>query len=1556
MAKSQSLALQCDSAMNTPDTNSARWKQLDELLDAVFDLPVDERSVFLDQACAGDEALRKEIDRLLIADERAHSFIESPAFQASNPKIGTSDLASLLMVNAQRAPLLGSGKIIGGRYEILSRLGRGGMGEVWHAYDRKLRVDVALKTLQLNLIRNPDLVEALRQEVRTAREVISANVCRIFDLVVEEKLELISMEYIDGITLLAMLKQKGPMKLREASDIAAQFLSGMEAIHRSGLVHCDLKPENIMITRTGRVVVMDFGIAKQAAQKAARISGTLPYMSPEQVSGESIDTRSDVFSAGVVLAEMIHPEGITGEKTREQIWNAVHQNPLQLFDSPWKSVIARAVAANREDRFRSAEALARALEEATQRVETIDEQNPYPGLASFTTDDAEYFFGRELEVESVIKKLKQQYMMALVGPSGAGKTSFLRAGLIPALLTEWSCIFCVPGDSPHLNLEQALLHQVFVDKESTQTLQLLSQWRTKHAEAVLIIDRFEELFTLNDPEVQARFVELIVQAAQEVNVRVLLSMRDDFLLRCHEYPALAPIFSELTPLGPLTGAALRRALVQPALKCSYRYEDETLVDEILSDVEKEKGALPLMAFAAARLWQKRDRQSGRLTREAYRKIGGVAGAFGQHAETTMEQIGAERQPIVREIFRNLITAENTRAARDTEELLSVFAERTVAEEVLRMLIDARLLTSFEAPQVEGEKPVRRVEIVHESLLSHWPRLVRWQTQDADSAQLRDQLRQAAQVWDQRNRLQDLVWTGTAYLEYQAWRQRYPGNLTSTEEAFAQAMEQRANRKRRQKKIAATTTFIVLILLLLTIVGYWHRATVARDRAILEARKTEAGKLLLLGRTEVESDTNSDTNYRLAWALASLELVDTSQAREFTVEALSTALPSLVMQAPFPIAEIQFSPDGKWLLAGGVEGVKLLPQDGSAPLILSDHKGHPLRTPEDPQFSSDGQFVIWSPGDDRTAMNVWSLSQRKVVRTFHLEGFTRCKTRGGTPVLITDTTRSLWNRSLGPGLILVRAWKSSQEQPEIVARWNSEGTDFWDFDSSLRWVAYAKGHDVYIEELDGPEQGRKRLIGKHDATVNEVQFRFGKDEIISADFNGEIRIWSLLPGAKNPVRSFSTVEPGEEKSWHVFWTDPSGIFLLISDGPKIFWWDLSAPDGIKPVVISNRNEEFGAKVRSLAFDKNRKWLAVVWSATISFYPLIHKYPYIFGGNTLEAQFTNDGKSLVSLFSSDRTRILVQNMPGDVQVPARRLWESDSFGAYAFDLDPIGRYALAATPYDGIHLISIADGKDRSLKGMLSGRVYQLIDCSPDGGFAAAGPRGIEIWDLQSGKTRILEQNKGVEFSSIKYAPDGSLFSGDTQGRLYHWNLKENSVRTSQTGKGLLSGIAISNNGRYLATSTWSGKRSELGHGATSHVLLQDLKEGKSFSISSHGKQVLCITFDPAGTSLVTGDIDGIVRVGPINGDTPHLLMGHKGPIGKVAVDPDAKWIASTELSTADVRLWPMPKGKPFVSLPYAKFLSSLRAFINVRAIPDKNSATGYRVIYTPFPGWQNIPIW
>jgi hypothetical protein len=582
------------------------------------------------------------------------------------------------------------------------------MGEVWRGFDLKLRVDVALKSVRGGFLSGLQSLEHLREEVRMALKVSSPNVCRVFDLVEADGREFVSMEFIDGTTLAEALRQRGPLALDEAQEIASQLLAGLAAIHDAGLVHRDVKPENIMLTRAGRVVVMDLGIARWATSRdGGAVVGTPPYMAPEQIRGEAIDRRADIFAAGVVLAEMVEPGGVSSDAARRRVWAGIASDPPEIGASAWAAVIRRAVAADREERHESAPALARSLEEVRLRVAGADDMRPYPGLTAFGEQDSAYFFGREVEVEALWRKLRRPGLLGLIGPSGSGKTSFLRAGLLPARPQGWRVVVATPGRRPFTILAQALLPELGNDREFLEGLlgfedaevavPLVGRWRRRHSGALVVVDQFEELFTQSAEPVQEAYSRFLQRLVLEADVHVLVSLRDDFLFYCQRFEPLQPIFADLTPLGAPTGAALRRAVVQPALKCGYRFENDGLVKSMIAEVEGERGALPLLAFACAQLWDRRDRERGVLTQVAYEEIGGVAGALAQHAEATLEGIGRARIPMVRELFRNLVTAQGTRTAREHEELVSVFpaGDRDAVAGVLDALIASRLLVAYE---------------------------------------------------------------------------------------------------------------------------------------------------------------------------------------------------------------------------------------------------------------------------------------------------------------------------------------------------------------------------------------------------------------------------------------------------------------------------------------------------------------------------------------------------------------------------------------------------------------------------------------------------------------------------------------------------------------------------------------------------------------------------------------------------------------------------------------------------------------------------------------------
>ncbi len=423
---------------------------------------------------------------------------------------------------------------------------------------------------------------------------------------------------------------------------------------------------------------------------------------------------------------------------------------------------------------------------------------------------------------------------------------------------------------------------------------------------------------------------------------------------------------------------------------------------MLAEVEGERGALPLLAFAAARLWERRDKESGLLTREAYQEIGGVAGALAQHAEATIDRIGAERIPIVRELFRNLVTAEGTRAVREWNELLSIFdgdhrraginpaptnarkavgegfiPSRSAAEEVLRELIDARLLTSYEIHEDEQE-PTRRVEIIHESLLANWPRLVRWQTQDADAAQLRDQLRQAAQDLGRarphrrhavdRLRLPRVcrmagALPGRPHRARGGLRCRHdlPRDAAETAAPDRGSGSNRAGPGHRQPFVGT----------------FWRRS-------VLETRRAEASKLLALAQVQIEKDPTE----ALAYATSSLELADSREARLFAVRALWAGPPVRVLDPRHftrgQIAGSCFSPDGQWLAGRGIVNQDVLVHEkaGGRPIVLG---GHAVSANNPIQCGWSRDDFLVTGHNSETRVRVWSMPRGDLVATIELGG-------------------------------------------------------------------------------------------------------------------------------------------------------------------------------------------------------------------------------------------------------------------------------------------------------------------------------------------------------------------------------------------------------------------------------------------------------------------------------------------------------------------------------------------------------------------------------------------
>jgi len=1479
------------------------------------------------------------------------------------------------------------GRILGERYQMRELLGRGGMGEVWRAFDLKLRVDVALKAVLADRADNERARDMLRQEVRSAREVVSPNVCRIFDLVVEDGRELVSMEYIDGTTLADTLRVRGPLQLQEAREIASQFLSGLEAIHQVGLVHRDFKPENVMLTRAGRVVVMDFGLAKGRAEPSTgTISGTPAYMAPEQARGASVDARADVFSAAVVLTEMLNAGG-EGSRVRQTLWHAVRESPPRVPDGPWAAVLRQALDLQPERRHASARALAHALEEVTLRLPGFEERRPYPGLASFSAEDAEYFFGREVEAEAIWKKLKRPRLLGLIGPSGAGKSSFLRAGLLPTLPKSWTAVLSTPGTRPFQILAQALAPSLAGDTRAVQSLlrfedpeiavPLVARWRQRHEEALIVVDQFEELFTLNPPEVKEAFARFLGRLVLEADVHVLLAMRDDFLFHCHAHEALAPILSDLTLLGPLSESGLRRALVQPALACGYRFEDEALIDEMVREVGQERGALPLLAFAASRLWDKRDRERGLLTREAYKEIGGVAGALAQHAEATLEGIGTHRTSLVRAVFRDLVTAQGTRAARDREELLSVFEatpqargpepgstpspagtetprwDRKDAAEVLDALIDARLLTSYEQPGDEGGQSRQQVEIVHESLLRAWPRLVRWQAQDEDGALLRDQLRQAAGAWQDRGRPEDLLWSGTAYRDFALWRERYPGGLTSTEQAFAEAAARLAGRRRRRRRLAVGAMVTVLALGLGVMATFWRRAETSRRTAEAETLRAEASKLLALGQLEIEKFPTA----ALAYALKSLELADARDTRLFALRALQRGPTALFARGRpeegFGTMTLGFSPNGEWLALGGRRKAQVLQRDGRGPVGFDDYSAAP--GPVQVAFAADSNLLLTAKGG---WVRAWSLaSGAEVWRAQPDAGGGRLWRRGRTAFTaalgeLTESGQDVirgWSLGDGTSRLIgtLQSGLGASDDPRLV-----DNTGLVDVDAEGRQVAYTLGPRVYVRSLEEWAAG-SRLLGEHTAEVASVSFHPGGKLLAASDLSGETRIWATEGPRGRPRRVLRSEET------RALSHDPTGRWLAAfgspSERPTVRLWDLHAPPAVDPLVFQSDVDN----LEDLAFDPSGRWLVTAHSKQVAFWPLGGRYARVLSGSEEtvgHAAVTPDGQSVVALSGDGIVRVWPLSPEGEDR--ARVLLRDPSITPGYFAIDRESRQV--AIPAEGGAIVApLAGGPPRRLTG--SNGVMSAVAFSEDGRRVAAAPviggkaaKVVRIWDLDTGAVQVLGPAPGAGdgdaggFWGLRFLDRDRVLTGTTAG-LVIFDLRDGRAQFLTPKRCALVGVSRARDFAVVMQRVTEST-------GQYQVVRLSLDGQDSTMLASHGL-VTIAALDPTDTLVASGSADGTVRVGPLSGGEPHYFFGHEGPVWTVGFSPDGRWLISAG-SDKKIRMWPLPDPSepPFQTLPREELLARLRALTNLRAVSDPSSATGYKIEAGPFPGWATVPQW
>ena len=770
-------------------------------------------------------------------------------------------------------------------YRLVKPLGRGAMGQVYLAHDLLLDRPVAVKFPRA--AEAPETRARFVDEARAIARLQHPNVVAIYRVAEVAGHPYLVSEYVRGR---ALDQLERPVPWRQVLGLAIDLARGLAAAHRCGVLHRDVKPANAMITDDGRAKLLDFGLAtfvdgsaidrvvapprerepERASHLAAvdatassferapltlgrgspnpKLEGTPLYVAPELWRGDSATRRSDLYSLGILMYELL--AGVAPHRgiPIAELGDTVQNRDIPRLgkvvsdiDPALAAIVDRLVERDWGARFPSADALLVALEEtaAPTRLEDIPDGNPYRGLAAFDAAHGSLFFGRRGEIRELVDRVRAEALVVVGGDSGTGKSSLCRAGVLPWLAEHdgWSCVDVVPGRRPVHALaaalaawsggDEAVLERMLRDTpdDVARTIRhtAASDDTGPKRRLLLFVDQLEELLTLSEPgDARVFAVALAALAPRTPSVRVLATARSDFLSRLATLPGLGDeIGRGLYFLRPLAGDRIREAIVRPAAAKGVRFESEALVDTLVDQTEHASGGLPLLQFTLAELWDAHDVDAKTIRADALAALGGVEGALTRHADRVLAGLDTAGRDAVRALMLRLVTAERTRARRPEAELLADGSERAALE----ILVRGRIVVANDAQ--DGA-----YEIAHEALLASWSTLQGWLEESAADHVVRRRIEHAAADGERAGRARDLLWGRRQLVEAKTLDRE---SLAPRERAFM-AAARRAIVRRRVVAAAGAVVFAICSI----VAGVALRARARRElEQVIAGQLTEA---------------------------------------------------------------------------------------------------------------------------------------------------------------------------------------------------------------------------------------------------------------------------------------------------------------------------------------------------------------------------------------------------------------------------------------------------------------------------------------------------------------------------------------------------------------------------------------------------------------------------------------------------------------------------------------------------------------------------------------------
>jgi WD40 repeat protein len=694
---------------------------------------------------------------------------------------------------------------------------------------------------------------------------------------------------------------------------------------------------------------------------------------------EPITSATDVSGLGLLTSQVLG-----GESPVEGGSAPTASPPSRLAD-----VIERATTDRAEERFSSVDTFLAALGAVFDRHETgvsfTPVRNPYKGLEAFAEADAGDFFGRSDSVQNLASIVTRHRFVAVVGPSGSGKSSLVKAGLVPAVRAgiidgsdHWAVTDMYPGSYPFEELESALARVAIEDPGSVMDelgrderglVRVIKRVVPDDTRLLLVIDQFEEVFTLTrDDTTRDRFLRaLVVLAADErSDTRVVVTLRADFFDRPLQHPEFGDLLKNgMFALTSPSADQLAEAVRRPAEAVEVDWE-AGLVDQIVTDVSDEPGTLPLLQYALTEIFA--TRSTDRLTHDDYRATGGVLGALGSRADAVYHQLASGDQDLARQLLLRLVmvqpSGEQTRRrARMVE--LNTIADPGDVDAVLSAFGDARLLTFDRDPLTRSPT----VEVAHEALLTRWPRLTDWIVEAREDLLLHQRLADAVDQWDEHDRDDAYLLAGGRLTQFAAWADSTDLTLTELEIEYLElgekrSEEQRTRRRRIRNLVTAGFAAAAVIGLVLATFAFISRQNAAANAELARSRELAASAINVL-----------DEDPELSLLLA-LEGASSSDPPIESVSAVHEALANhrKVFTYVWPEDEelqdlsTHLTPDGRRMVAtGGRRYIEVVDIDTGERLWGYRFPGNGIVRAT---FTPDGSQVVatygWSSGDGEAA--------------------------------------------------------------------------------------------------------------------------------------------------------------------------------------------------------------------------------------------------------------------------------------------------------------------------------------------------------------------------------------------------------------------------------------------------------------------------------------------------------------------------------------------------------------------------------------------------------------